>query len=159
MSPSISARGVRAATESMTMTSRAPERINMSTDLEGLLSGVGLTDEEVVHVDADGARVDRVHGVLGVDVGTHPAVALGFGDDVHGEGRLTRGLGTVELDDAPTRQTTDTERHVEGEGAGGDRLDVEVHVLAHAHDRALTELLFDLAQRGVQGLRAIVGCH
>jgi hypothetical protein len=73
-------------------------------DLEGLLAGVGLGDEQVVDVDADGARVDRVHGVLGVDVGTDATVALRLGDHVHGQGRLTRGLGTVELDDATAGQ-------------------------------------------------------
>jgi len=65
----------------------------------------------------------------------------------------------VELDDATAGQPTDAERHVEREGAGRNRLDVHVQVLAHAHDRALAELLLDLAECGVEGLLTVVGCH
>ena len=61
-------------------------------DLERLLPGVGLGDEQVVDVDPDGPGVDRVHGVLGVDVGADAAVALRLGHHVHGQGGLPRGL-------------------------------------------------------------------
>ena len=44
-------------------------------DLEGLLAVVGLRDEQVVDVDADGLGVDRVDGVLGVDEGGQAAQA------------------------------------------------------------------------------------
>ena len=54
-------------------------------DLERLLAGVGLGDEQVVDVDADGPGVDRVHGVLGVDVRADPPVALRLRHHVHGE--------------------------------------------------------------------------
>ncbi len=59
-------------------------------DLECLLARVGLGDEQLVDVDPDGRGVDRVHGVLGVDVGADAAVALRLGHDVHGEGGLAR---------------------------------------------------------------------
>ncbi len=72
-------------------------------DLERLLAGVGLRDEQVVDVDPDGPRVDRVHGVLGVDVGADAAVALCLGHHVHGQGRLARRLGAVDLHDAAAR--------------------------------------------------------
>ena len=90
ISPSISARGVSAATESMTMTSRAPGADQHVGDLERLLAGVGLGDQQVVHVDPDGPGVHRVHGVLGIDVGADPTVALRLGHHVHGEGGLPR---------------------------------------------------------------------
>ena len=80
-------------------------------DLERLLARVGLGDEQLVDVDADGPGVDRVHGVLGVDVGADAAVALGLGHDVHREGGLARGLGTVELGDTAPGQAPDAERH------------------------------------------------
>ena len=95
-------------------------------DLERLLAGVGLGDQQVVDVDADGLGVDRIHRVLGVDVGAHAAVALGLGDDMGGEGRLPRRLRTEDLDDAAARQTADAEREVEREGARGDGLDTDV---------------------------------
>ena len=82
-------------------------------DLERLLAGVGLRDEEVVDVDPDGPRVDRVHGVLGVDVGADAAVALRLGHDVHGQRRLARRLRTVDLHDATPRQAADAERQIE----------------------------------------------
>ena len=100
-----------------------PERIEHVGDLERLLAGVGLGDQQLVDVDADGRGVDRVHGVLGVDVGADAAVALGLGHHVHGEGGLARGLRAVDLDDPAPGQAADAEGEVEGQGAGGDVLD------------------------------------
>ena len=48
-------------------------------DFEGLLSGVGLGDQEVFDVDAAVGGVDGVEGVLGVDVCGHAAGGLGPG--------------------------------------------------------------------------------
>ena len=121
-------------------------------DLERLLAGVGLGDQQVVDVDADGRRVDRVHRVLGVDVGAHAAVALGLGDHVHGERGLARRLGAEDLDDPATGQTADAEREVERQRAGGDGCDADVAVLAETHDGALAVLLLDLAERHLEGL-------
>ena len=120
ISPSISARGTSAATESITThveRARADQHVG---DLERLLTRVGLGDQQLVDVDADRRRVDRVHRVLGVDVGAHAAVALGLGDHVHGEGRLARRLRAEDLDDPTAGQTADAEREVERQRAGGD---------------------------------------
>ena len=57
----------------------ADERL---ADLERLLAGVGLRDEQVVDVDADGRGEGRVERVLDVDVGGDAAELLGLGDDV-----------------------------------------------------------------------------
>ena len=51
-------------------------------DLERLLAGVGLRDEQVVQIDAELASVDWVEGVLGVDDRRYPTHALSLGDDV-----------------------------------------------------------------------------
>ena len=126
-------------------------------DLERLLPGVGLGDEQLVDVDADGRRVHRVHRVLGVDVGAHAAVALGLGDHVHGEGRLARRLGAEDLDHPAAGQAPDAERDVERQRAGGDGGDADVAVLAQAHDRALAVLLLDLAERHLEGLVSFHG--
>ena len=115
-----------AATESITThvdRARADEHVG---DLERLLARVGLGDEQLVDVDADGPGVDRVHGVLGVDVGADAAVALRLGHHVHGEGGLAGRLGPVDLDDPAPGQTADAEGEVEGECTGGDGLDVHV---------------------------------
>ena len=119
-------------------------------DFERLLTGVGLRDEQLVGVHADGRGIDRIHRVLGVDVGARAAVALRLGHDVHGERGLTGGLRAEDLDDAAARQAADTQRQVERQRACGDRLDGHVGLVAHAHDRALTELLLDLTECRVE---------
>ena len=96
---------------------RADEQLG---DLERLLAGVGLRDEQVVDVDADLARVHRVHRVLGVDEGADAAAPLRLGDDVVDERRLARGLRAEDLDDAAARQAADAEREVERERSRRD---------------------------------------
>jgi hypothetical protein len=110
-----------------------------------------------VDVDPDLPRVQRVHRVLGVDEGAHPAELLGLGEDVVDQRRLARGLGAEDLHDAPTGNAPDTQREVERQRARGDRIHADLRALvAHAHDRALAELALDLRertlQRGVAGL-------
>ena len=53
ISPSISARGIRAATESMTTTSTAFDRTSSLADLERLLAGVRLRNQQLFEVDAE----------------------------------------------------------------------------------------------------------
>ena len=77
ISPSISARGTSAATESSddaVDAARADQRLG---DLEGLLAGVRLADEELVDVDAAGPGVARIERVLDVDEGGHAAARAG----------------------------------------------------------------------------------
>src|SRR5262245_22900012 len=121
-------------------------------DLERLLTGVGLADQELVDVDADGGRVHRVHGVLGVHVRADATVALRLGHHVHGQRGLPRRLGAEHLDHPTPGQAPDAERDVEGERAGRDGRHPDVPVRPEAHDGALAELLLDLAQRQVECL-------
>ncbi len=125
-------------------------------DLERLLAGVGLADEQLVDVDADGAGVHRVHGVLGVDVGADAAVALRLGHDVHGECGLTRGLRAEDLDHTTTRQTADAEGEVEAQRPCLDGLDAHRGLFAHPHDGPFAELLVDGCQRHIECLFPIV---
>ena len=157
MSPSISARGVSAATESMTMTSMAPGAHEHVGDLERLLAGVGLRDEQLVDVDPDCLGVDGIHRVLGVDVGADAAVALGLGHHVQREGGLARRLGAVDLGDAAPRQATDAQGEIERQRPRGDGLDGHRALLAHLHDGALAELLLDLPEGHVECLLTIHG--
>ena len=73
ISPSISARGTSAATESTTTTSTPSGADEHLDDLERLLAVVGLRDEQVVEIDAELLRVLRVERVLGVDERRHAA--------------------------------------------------------------------------------------
>src|ERR1700754_631996 len=95
ISPSSSARGTSAATESITSTSIAPQRVG---DLERLLAGVGLRDQEVVDVDAELAGIDRIERVLGIDKGADAALLLGFGDAMQRQGGLAGGFRPGDLD-------------------------------------------------------------
>ena len=72
-------------------------------DLERLLAVVGLGDQQLVGVDADPPRVDRIDRVLGVDERADAAPGLSLGDDVVDERRLARGLGAEDLDDPAAR--------------------------------------------------------
>src|SRR5262249_43113776 len=122
---------------------RADERVG---DLERLLAVVGLGDEEVLGLDPELPRVADVERVLGVDEGRDAAALLRLGDQLEGERRLARRLRAVDLDHASARDAADTERNVESERAGRQRRDVlGESFLAQLHDRALAELLLDLA--------------
>ena len=122
-------------------------------DLERLLAGVGLGNEEIVEVDAELARIDGIERMFGVDEGANAALFLRFRDHMQRQRRLARGFGPVNLDDPTARQAADAERDVEPERSGRHRLDLDrLLILAEAHDRALAERPFDLRQGGVERL-------
>jgi hypothetical protein len=117
----------------------------LGDDLERLLAGVGLGDEQVVGAHPQLAGVADVDGVLGVDEGADAAGLLGLGDGVERQRGLAGGLRAVDLDDAAAREAAHAERDVERHGAGGDRRHV-LHqrlLVAEPHDRALAERLLD----------------
>ena len=89
-------------------------------DLECLLAGVRLAHQQGVGVHAQILGVFGVECVLGVDERRDTAGSLGVGHRMQGDGGLTRGFRAVDLDDAAARQPADAQRHVEGDGAGGD---------------------------------------
>ena len=124
-------------------------------DLERLLAGVGLRDEQLVDVDADALRVGGIHRVLGVDERADAAAALRLGDHVVDERRLARRLRPEDLDDAAARQPADAERDVERERPRRDGADRDLGLVVHLHDGALAELTLDLSQHRVECLLAI----
>ncbi len=126
-------------------------------DLERLLAVVRLREQELGGIHAEPLGVLGVERVLRVDEGGGAAQLLDVGDDLERERGLARRFRPVDLDDAPARQAADAEGEVQAERAGGDDLDALLDVLvAHAHDRALAELAFDLGERGLQGLRLVL---
>ena len=88
-------------------------------DLQRLLAGVRLRDQQLVDVDAQVAGVAGVQRVLGVDEGGDAARLLGVGGDVVAEGRLAAGLGAEDLRDPATGHAAHAERQVKRDGTGG----------------------------------------
>ena len=122
-------------------------------DFQRLLSPVRLAEQQVVDIDPELAGIDRVQRVLGVDERAGSAPALGLGDRVQRERRLSGTLGPVNLENAPAGQTTDAEREIQPERAGRDHLDTLVTGLgSHTHDRAFAERTLDLRQCCIQRL-------
>ena len=120
-------------------------------DFQRLLAGIGLADQQVVDVDAELGGVGRVERVLGIDEGAGAAGLLALGDGLQRQRGLARGLRAIDLDHAALGQAADAQRDVQHQRAGADHFGRFGHLVAHAHDRALAELLFDLAQGGREG--------
>ena len=130
-------------------------------DLEGLLSEVGLRDEQVVDVDTQPAGVLRVECVLGVDEGGYAALLLRLADGGQRQCRLARRLRAVDLDDTPAREAADADGGIDGDRSRGDGGDRHRLPLPEPHDRALAELALDLGEGVVDRLDSFVGrlCH
>ena len=93
--------------------------------------------------------------MLGVHERRHAAELLRFGNHLQRQRRLARRLGPEDLDDAAARHAADAKRVVDADGAGRNGVDrLDGALLAEAHDRALAELLFDLADGQLDGLDA-----
>ncbi len=157
ISPSISALGTSAATESMTTMSIAPERISMSM-ISSACSPVSGWDTSRASVSTPSFLAYSGSSACSASMNAAmPPAALGVGHGVQRDGRLAGGLRAVDLDDPAPRQAADAERDVERDRPGGDHLDRGAALVTEAHDRALAELTVDLAERGLEGLLAVLG--
>ncbi len=125
-------------------------------DLERLLAGVRLRDQQLVDVHAELLGVGGIERVLRVDEGGGAAHLLHFRDHLQGQRGLARGLGPVDLDHPAARQAAHAEGQVQAQRPGGDHLDVLDGLGVHPHDGALAVLLFDLRQRRRQCLRLVL---
>src|SRR5690606_37111546 len=92
-------------------------------DLERLLPRVRLADQQVLHVDAELARVLDVQRVLRVDERRDAALLLRVRDHVQTQRRLPARLRTEDLGDPATGDPTDPDRRVQVHRTGRDRLD------------------------------------
>ena len=87
-------------------------------DLERLLTGVRLADQQLVDVDAHVAGVAGVEGMLGVDEGGDAVSALRVGDDVVAERGLAADSGTEDLRDPAARHAAPSARSSATEPVG-----------------------------------------
>src|SRR5215472_7466633 len=120
-------------------------------DLERLLSGIRLGNQQLVNVNPELSRIGRVEGVLRVDEGASAASALSLGNHMQSERSLTGAFRSVNLDNAAARQSADTERDIEAQRACGNHLGFCCgFARSEFHDRALAKGAFDLSERRVQ---------
>jgi len=113
-------------------------------DVERLLAGVGLADQQLLGLHPDRPSVVHVERVLGVDERAHSARLLRLGDRVQGQRGLSARLRAVDLDDATPRIASDPEGVVDGRGAGvDDAHGLDLLVISQPHDCALAEGLLD----------------
>jgi hypothetical protein len=146
MSPSSSERGHRVDGDDIE-SRRAHQRLG---DLQRLLAGVRLGDEQVVDIHPELSGVLGIERVFGVDDGTHAARPLRLGDNVLDQRGLARRLGAENLDDPAAWHATDAQGDVEANCARWNGLDChEPGGLAKPHDRAFSELLLDVRHDGL----------
>ena len=126
-------------------------------DVQGLLTGVGLRDEERLDIDAQLAGVHGIKGVFGVDEGGYTAKLLGFGNGVEGEGSLTGGFGSVNLDDTAAGETAYAEGHVQLDTARRDDGDFFDGLATESHDRTFPVVLLDLGDGRLDGFSLFAG--
>src|SRR5215831_19054006 len=126
-------------------------------DLQRLLAGVGLGDEQPIGVHAQLPGVVRVERVLGVDEGGDPAGLLRACGRVQGHRCLPASFRAVYLDDPAAGEAADAERDVQRDRPGRDHLDRRPGLVTEPHDRAPAELPLDLGERRLQGLLPVAG--
>src|SRR5690606_27631609 len=176
MSPSISALGTSAATESMTIRSTDPERTRASVISRACspVSGCEIsrssrltprraaywtssacsasTKAQVPPIFCISAMTCRVSVVLPEDSWPEISVTRPLGWHPTGS---TVSFGDIDCEPPSARQRPDAQGDVQPQGTGGHDLDVVFDlVVAVAHDGALADLLFALRQRGGQRLGA-----
>ena len=105
--------GVSAATEVDHQHIDGPRPDQGIGDLERLLAGVRLRDEEVVDLDAELPGVDWIERMFGVDEGRDAAFFLCLGNDLKGERGLSRQFRTINLDNAAAGQAADAESDIQ----------------------------------------------
>ena len=81
---------------------RARQRV---TDFQRLFAGVRLRAQQVVDVDAQLTRINRIQRVLCIDKCTGFTFTLRGGDNLQGQCRFTGRFRPVDFDDTAHRQT------------------------------------------------------
>ena len=58
-------------------------------DLQGLLSMIGLGDQQIIRFHTQSLRVSEVQSMFRINEGAYPSQFLRLGDDVQGQGRFS----------------------------------------------------------------------
>ena len=127
------------------------------TDVERLLAGVRLGNQQLVNIHAQSPRIGGFQRVLHIDVSGGAALLLGGSNHMERQSRLTGGLGSIDLHNAPLRHTADAQRQVQRERTGGKSFHIHGNIVAQTHDGALAVIAFDLLQNGLERLLSVLG--
>ena len=87
-------------------------------NLQCLLAGVGLADQQILQIHAQVLRVLNVKRVLGVDEGALTAYFLHLGNHLQRERGFARRLRAINFNHPATRQAADAQGNVQTERAG-----------------------------------------
>jgi hypothetical protein len=103
-------------------------------NLQGLLAGIRLGHQQLTHLDPQPLRVARIQRMLGIHKGGNPALLLGLGDDLEGQGGLTGRLRAIDLHYPTFGHAAHPQGQVQTQGAGRDDLHMAHGIqIAHAH--------------------------
>jgi len=151
ISPSISAFGVKRGTESIDdHVDRTPSAPGMSAISNACSPVVGLGNQQFLDLDAQLRGVLRIERVSASMKAAVPPIFCAWADHREREGRLSRGLGPVDLDHAARAASALLRARRPGPREAGRH---HLHVLCgrgvHLHDGTLAELFFDLGESGL----------
>ena len=85
-----------------------------------------------------------------IDVSSFTAFFLSGSDDMKCQRGLTGSFRAVDLDDTSFGNTTDSQRHIQRERAGGECGDVGMNVFTQTHDGTLTVVFLYLSNGSFQ---------
>ena len=127
-------------------------------DLERLLAGVGLRDEQSSRRRRRACCAYSMSSACSASMkAATPPGALRIGDDVQAERRLAARFRSVDLGDAAARNAADADGRVEVDARRSESTRrVPSLIGAHPHDRALAAALLDLRDGQIQRLLLVV---
>jgi len=143
-------------------------------DAESALAGVDLSATERAWLTApppaawqtDSARPARVLAALAEEfpatvtlAPAHAAGFLRFSDSMQGQCCFPRGFRSVDLNDPAPWQPSNSQSVVKGDGAGGDRPDLNHGIVAQFHNGALAIFFFHLIDDQLERLHLFPVVH
>ena len=126
-------------------------------NVQSLLAGVRLGDEERFDIDAELAGIDRVKSVFCIDERRYAAKLLRFGNRMQCKRRLAGRFRSVDFDDASAGESAYAECHVQLDAPRRDDRDIFDWLLAEGHDGTFTVVLFDLGDCRFDGFCLFAG--
>ncbi|MNC32583.1 hypothetical protein D3C75_809450 [compost metagenome] len=115
-------------------------------NLQRLLAGIRLGQEELVYVDAKLAGIQRIQSMLRIDECGLSACLLHLCDGMQCNCCFTGGFRSVYFNNPPTRKSAYAKGNIQSQRTAGDGLHLHVGRFSKLHNRAFAELLFDIAK-------------